>query len=376
MKFNCFALAAFGLEGIVARELKRMGFDAKGEIGGARFQANYEEILSANIRLRCADRVLLILKEQKALSFDEIFDIVSTIDWKNIIPKNAKINIKAKCVRSQIMSPRDCQSITKKAIIKNLQKAYNSNNILENGIDFNIDLALVNDIFRISLNTSGEALNKRGYRTFNVEAPIRETLAAAMLEISPWKKIQHLYDPCCGSGTFLIEAAYMALNKAPGLDRQFDIEKWGVISKDKIKEIRQELLNEYKPEREIYISGSDINSEVIKVAKKHIIQAGLENRINISNIDLKNLNLESNTGCFIVNPPYGERLSEKNEVIKLYNELGRLFLRHKGWSMTVISNDINFEKHFGRKADRKRKVFNGRFECNIYIYYSIQNNRH
>ncbi len=164
MKFNCLALAAFGLEGIVARELKRMGFDAKGEIGGARFQANYEEILSANIRLRCADRVLLILKEQKALSFDEIFDIVSTIDWKNIIPKNAKINIKAKCVRSQIMSPRDCQSITKKAIIKNLQKAYNSNNILENGIDFNIDLALVNDIFRISLNTSGEALNKRGYR--------------------------------------------------------------------------------------------------------------------------------------------------------------------------------------------------------------------
>lgn len=368
MKYDCLALAAFGLEGIVARELKRLGFDAKGEVGGARFQADFEEALKANIKLKSSDRILLILKEQKAYTFDEIFEIVHGIEWNNIIPKDAKINIKAKCVKSKIMSPRDCQSISKKAIIKVLQQSYKTNTINENGIEFNIDISVTNDILRVALNTSGEALNKRGYRTWNVEAPIRETLAAAMLEMSPWKKMQLLYDPCCGSGTFLIEAAYMALNRAPGLSRKFDIEKWGVIDADRITLIREETKNEYKPDRDIFIAGSDINAEAVKTAQKHIHQAGLDNKISVSNCDLCNLNLEQKEGCFIVNPPYGERLSVKKQAIKLYTELGKLLSRHKGWSMTVISNDIEFEKYFGRKADRKRRVYNARLECNVYIY--------
>lgn len=368
MKYKCLALAAFGLEGLVAKELKKLGIDAKGERGGASFFANYEEILKANIYLRIADRILLILKEEKALTFDEIFNITSEIEWYKIIPAKSKINIKSKCVRSKIMSTRDCQSIVKKAIIKSLQKNTNSVIIDESGSDFNIDIAMVNDLFRISLNTSGEALNKRGYRTWNVDAPIKETLAAAMLDIAPWRKKQCLYDPCCGSGTFLVEAAFMALNRPAGLSRHFDIENWNVIDHNRIQYIKEKAENDYMFDREISILGSDIDQKAVNISLKHIKQAGLENRITVTCKNLNEINLDIPEGCFIVNPPYGERLEDVEYAHSIYRELGNLLKRHNGWGMAVISNDINFEKYFGKKAKKKRKVYNARLECNIFIY--------
>lgn len=368
MKYHCIATAAFGLEGIVAKELKHLGLDAKGEPGGARFDANFAEILTANLHMRCADRVLLVLSEQEALSFDAIFEQVYALPWESFMQKDAYIIVNAKCVRSQIMSQRDCQSVGKKAIIKRLQNKHNTIHLPENGAKYVVDIAIHNNTMRISLDTSGEALNKRGYRTWNAEAPIRETLAAAILSMSPWKLRQPLYDPCCGSGTFLIEAAYMALRKPSGLTRSFDMEVWNVLNESEINAIRCAASDAYDTERSLNIAGSDVNAEVLDLAKKHIKQAGLSGKINIQQMDLRDVRRTETEGCFVVNPPYGERLSEKKEAQKLYAALGQLLQRHPGWSMAVISSDHNFERFFGRKSDKKRRVYNARIECNVYLY--------
>ncbi len=368
MKYKCIATAAFGLDGIVSKELEYLGFQSKAESGGARFEADLSEILIANIYLRCADRVYIILREQNATSFDMIFEQMKAISWEAFMKKDANIVVNAKCVRSQIMSPRDCQSIGKKAIVKRLQEEYNVSNLPENGALYNVDINIHNNLMRVTLDSSGEALHKRGYRTWNAAAPIRETLAAAILKIAPWKLRQPLYDPCCGSGTFLVEAAFQALKRPSGMTRTFDIEKWGILSKDEIIRIKEAARSNYHPERELSISGSDIDTDVLALAKKHIDQAGLSGKVSVENCNLKDLNLGLPDGCFVVNPPYGDRLSERREAQKLYTELGLLLKRHKGWSMAVISSDPLFEKYFGRKADKKRRVYNARLECNIYIY--------
>lgn len=370
MEYTGIASAAFGLEGLVAKELKYLGIEAKGEEGGARFKATLADFLKANIHLRVADRVYLVLSEAEATSFDAIFEQVQNIPWEKFMKHTANIVVNAKCVRSQIMSPRDCQSIAKKAIVKRLQTAYKVQILPENGIPFVVDISIHNNIMRLSLDTSGDALNKRGYRTWNATAPIRETLASAILEISPWKLRMPLYDPCCGSATLLIEAAFRALKRASGLSRTFAMEQWGLLSETEI-ELQRKLTNEaYDKNREIDIAGSDIDFEVLSLAKKHIQQAGLSGRIQVSQCNVRDLQLEKEGGCFVVNPPYGERLQEKREVQRLYVELGKLLQRHPTWSMAIISSDPQFEKFFTRKANKKRRVYNGRLECNIYLYYA------
>ncbi|MBR2717993.1 MAG: class I SAM-dependent RNA methyltransferase [Clostridia bacterium] len=364
-----FATAAFGLEGIVAAELKRLGMkDVQAEIGGARFTGGMADAFLCNLRLRCADRVLIILAEKDCRTFEELFQLVKTIPWEEIMPLDAKINVSGKCARSQLMSVRDCQSITKKAIIERLRQHTRRETFPETGTPYPIEVALHADVARITLDTSGDALNRRGYRTWNGEAPLRETLAAALVELSPWRPGMRLHDPCCGTGTLLIEAAFRQSHRAPGMKRIFACEKFSFFSREEAAAIRQEVWNDFKPERLSGISGSDIDPEALELATRHVRQAGLEGKIQLANQDLRTLQLPDAEGVFLCNPPYGERLSDRKTCEKLYREMRLLKERHPGWSLCAISSDPAFERAYGKRADKKRRLYNGRLECEFLIY--------
>lgn len=364
-----FATAAFGLEGIVGAELKRLGMkDVQPQMGGARFTGTMADAFLCNLRLRCTDRVLLILAEKDCRSFEELFQLVKSIPWEEIMPADAKINVSGKCARSQLMSVRNCQSIAKKAIIERLRQRTRMERFPETGVVYPIDVALHDNMARITLDTSGEALNRRGYRTWNGEAPLRETLAAALVELSPWRPGMPLHDPCCGTGTLLIEAAFRQAHRAPGMKRTFACEHFTFFSKEEAAAIRQQVWGENEPDRVQRISGSDIDPNALELAARHVRQAGLEGKISLTNQDLRTLQLTEENGVFLCNPPYGERLSDRKTCEKLYREMRLLKERHPGWSLCAISSDPSFERAFGKRADKKRRLYNGRLECEFLIY--------
>ena len=319
-EYNLYATAAFGLEGIVGAELKRLKMqNVRAELGGARFTGTLTDAFLCNLRLRSADRVLIVLAEDECRTFEELFQLVKSIAWEDIMPADAKINVSGKCVRSQLMSVRDCQAITKKAIIERLKAATHRAVFPETGAVYPIDVAIHSDRVRITLDTSGEALNRRGYRTWNGEAPLRETLAASLVELSPWRPGMRLYDPCCGTGTLLIEAAFRQEHRAPGLTRAFAMEQFSIFPAE-----------ECRP--------------------------------------LEKLKLEGEPGVFLCNPPYGERLEDRRTCEGIYRELGRMMRRHPGWSLCAITSDPTFERSFGRRADKKRRLYNGRLECEFMTF--------
>lgn len=364
-----FATAAFGLEGIVADELRRLKMtNVQAEIGGARFDGSMSDAFRANLMLRCADRVLIILAEKEVRTFEELFQLVKSIPWESILPRDAKMNVSGKCARSQLMSIRDCQSITKKAIIERLRSCTHQETFPETGAVYPIDVSLHNNIARITLDTSGDALNRRGYRTWNGEAPLRETLAAALVELSPWRPGMRLHDPCCGTGTLLIEAAFRQGHRAPGLVRSFACESFRDFPKEDAEALRRAAKVDFEPERIRNISGSDIDPAPLELAARHVAQAGLKGRIDLACQGLETLQLPDEKGVFLCNPPYGERLSDRKSCEKLYREMGLLLKRHPGWSLCAISSDPMFERAFGRRADKKRRLYNGRLECEFLIY--------
>lgn len=379
------ATAAFGLEGIVKRELQDMGIEAKADTGCVRFSGTLEDAFRANLWLRCADRVLMLVSEKQVKSFEELFQQITAIPWEDLLPLNARIPVTGKCVRSTLMSVRDCQAVGKKAIVERMKKAYRTHILPESGTEYKVDIALHGDVCRVTLDTSGDALNKRGYRTWNGEAPLRETLAAALLMLSPWRRFSktekgaeavftRLHDPCCGTGTLLIEAAFMMADRAPGLTRAFAMEAWQQTDKKKIYAIREEAQKRYRPEKIRGISGSDIDPVALSLCKKHIVQAGLGGKIRVFCQDLKELNVEAESEwddtplCFVANPPYGERLSDRKSCEKLYAEMKKLKLRHADAKMCVITAYIGFEKCTGMRAERKRRLYNGRLECEYMIF--------
>ncbi len=363
-----FATAAFGLEGLVKQELLEMGIEAKAENGGARFQGSAEDAFRANLFLRTADRVLLILKEEKVLTFEELFQLVASIPWEDYLPQNARFPVSGHCARSQLMSISDCQSITKKAIVERLKKRYKTQWFEENGAEYAVQITLHKDIARIALNTSGDALNRRGYRTWTGEAPLRETLAAAMVMLSPWQGSTPLYDPCCGTGTLLIEAAFIQARRVPGLQRNFAMENWQMITQKQIKEIRAQAAALYDPSLIRDISGSDKDPEALNLCRKHLRQAGLSNHIHVEEKDLRDVNLSLENIQFLANPPYGERLGDRKIAEKIYRDLGALVDRHPGSRMGVLTAHHGFERFFGKKAQRKRRLYNGRLECEYLVY--------
>lgn len=364
-----FATAAFGLEGVVGNELKRLGFsDVKAENGGARFTAPPEEAFRAMLWLRSADRLLLILKEAPAHSFEELFQLVKSIPWEAYLPRWGRFPVTGKCARSQLMSVRDCQAIAKKALIERLKAAYRQEQFPETGERYPIDVSLHGDMARLTLDFSGEALNRRGYRTWNGEAPLRETLAAALLQLSPWRPGVPLYDPCCGTGTLLIEGAFIASHRAPGLNRAFACEDFAFMDKEAMARLRKEAQEAFRPDLTGEIGGSDIDANALDLCKRHIAQAGLSKKILVHPEDLRQVKLPQPQGVFIANPPYGERLGDRKTCEKLYRELGLLFRRHPGWAMGVIASQPDFERCFGCRAQKKRRLYNGRLECEFMVF--------
>ena len=362
------ATAAFGLEGLVRRELNHMGLEARGETGGARFSADPIQAFNANLWLRTADRVLLIAGEGKVLSFEDLFQLALSLPWEDYLPRNARFPVSGKCARSQLMSVRDCQAVTKKAIVERLKKQYKTQWFDETGPEFPIDVSIHGDMARLTLDTSGAALNKRGYRTWNGEAPLRETLAAALVALAPWKPDMPLYDPCCGTGTLLIEAAYFRSHRAPGLTRSFACESWPLFPKKEMELLRQEAESRFDPSLIGAIKGSDIDPEALTLCRRHIRQAGLGGRITVEQKDLRELALEGQPPLFLLNPPYGERLSDRKQCEKLYRDIRTLYDRHPGARMGVITAHTGFERCFGKRASQKRRLYNGRLECEYLIF--------
>ena len=382
------ATAAFGLEGLVKRELQEMGLDARADNGCVRFSGSLEDAMHANLRLRCADRVLLLVSEKKVTTFEELFQQVKSIPWEDLLPENARIPVTGKCARSTLMSVRDCQAVGKKAIVERMKKAYRRDLLPENGREYKVDIALHGDICRVTLDTSGDALNRRGYRTWNGEAPLRETLAAALVMLSPWysafrraekagSALPLLHDPCCGTGTLLIEAAFIMSHRAPGLSRHFAMEDWQQTDPAAMRRLRSEAENEYRPENIRGISGGDIDPEALKLCKKHIVQAGLGGRITVSLQDLREGTVpvlfaeaeEEAIRCLLCNPPYGERMSDRKNCEKLYRDLGKLRTAcGQGTRLCMITAYTGAEKHVQARPAYKRRLYNGRLECEYTVF--------
>jgi len=365
-KRTYIATAAFGLEGLCKRELLRLGFDdARAELGGVRFTATLSEAFRACLWLSCADRVLLVMAEGRCETFEALFQLVKAAPWSELLPRDASIPVSGRCARSQLMSVRDCQAIAKKAIVEHLLAAFRTRTLPETGPRFQVDVALHGDMARVTLDLCGDALNRRGYRTWNGEAPLRETAAAALVTLSGWRGDTPLHDPCCGTGTLLIEAAFRAARRAPGLTRSFAMEQWPAVNKDALQALRAEAQAGYQPDLIPPISGSDISPEALTLARRHIRQAGLEGKITVFQQDLRDLRLSQQNICFLTNPPYGERLGDRKQCESLYRAMKPLVARHPGSHLCVITSHPGFERIAGMTAHKKTRLYNGRLECNF-----------
>ena len=365
-KHTFIATAAAGLEGVCKRELLHLGFDdARAELGCVRFTADFPGAFRACLWLGSADRVLLVMAEGECRTFEELFQLVRSAPFSEVLPRDAAIPVSGRCARSQLMSVRDCQAITKKAIVEHMRSAYHTSALPESGPRYQVDVALHGDVARITIDLCGDALNRRGYRTWNGEAPLRETAAAALVTLSGWRGDTPLHDPCCGTGTLLIEAAFRAAHRAPGLTRGFDVERWPRVDAAALERIREEAKKQYDPARIPAISGSDINPEALELARRHIHQAGLEGRIRVFQRDLRDLQLEEKEICFLTNPPYGERLGDRKQCEALYRQMKPLLQRHPGSRLCVITSHPGFERVAGLRAVKKTRLYNGRLECNF-----------
>ena len=366
------ASAAFGMEGMTGRDLKHMGMQNVRvmDVGGAMFEGDFADAFRANLWLRTCDRVMLVMAQFEARTYEELFQGVKAVEWEKLMPEDAAFPIRAKCVKSQLMSPSDVQKIGKRAMVERMKSAYHVDWFSETGVTFQIDISIRNDLVTVAVDTSGEPLSKRGYGTWNGEAPLRETLAAALVLQSPWHPWQRLYDPCCGTGTILIEAAFIAMNRAPGLTRRFAMEAWPCVPIEALNDIRREARLKYEEgaKRPIHIAGSDIDPEAIELARRHLKQAGLAGRIELEVRDMRDVNLSGEQGVFIANPPYGERLDNLRAAHAVAKQLGALQKRHPGWKLCAFSADMGFEREYGRRATRRRRYYNGRIECEYRIF--------
>lgn len=366
------ASAAFGMEGLTGRDLKRLGAEDVRvlNVGGAEFSGTLESAMKANLWLRCADHISLVVGEFPARSFEELFEGIRRIEWADYLARDSAFPVRARCVKSVLMSQTDTQKIVKKAVVEKLKGAYDVSWFEETGATVQIDVSIRGDVATVSLDASGEPLSRRGYRTWNGEAPLRETLAAALILTSGWHPWQPLYDPCCGTGTLLIEAAFIALNRAPGLRRPFAMEKWPFADVSALERVRREAQSrsDEGQQREIRIAGSDIDPEAIELARRHIRQAGLGGRIEVEVMDMRDVVLKGEPGAIVANPPYGERIGDRRVAHVVARQLGELSRRCPGWNVYAFSADMGFEREFGRRADRRRRFYNGRIECEYHMF--------
>ncbi|HBV86957.1 MAG TPA: RNA methyltransferase [Desulfosporosinus sp.] len=369
-KIELIATAAFGLESIVARELKQLGYDQLVvENGKVTFTTDELGICRSNIWLRSSDRVLLKMGSFEARTFEELFQQTKSLPWENWLPEDANFPVQGKSIKSQLFSVSDCQAIVKKAIVERLKETYGRSWFEETGPRYQIEVALLNDKVTLTIDTSGLGLHKRGYRQLAGQAPLKETLAAAMIQLSFWKKDRALIDPFCGTGTIPIEAAWIAQNRAPGLKRSFASEKWVNIPKELWQEAYQEGLDLWQPNTPLQVFGSDIDPNALALARTHAIEAGVEGVVHFQKLPVAEVRSRFKYGHMIANPPYGERLGDVKAVEGLYLELGKTFDRLENWSLHMLTTHQSPEKLIGRRWDKSRKLYNGRLECHYYQFF-------
>ncbi|WMJ78675.1 MULTISPECIES: THUMP domain-containing class I SAM-dependent RNA methyltransferase [unclassified Sedimentibacter] len=372
-KIRLAAISAFGLEAIVKRELHDLGYDdVVTDNGWMYFDAEIDDIPRTNINLRCADRVMLVMGQFDVYTFEELFDKTYELPWEKWISEEGKFTVKGKSVKSKLYSTPDCQSIVKKAVSKKLCQEYGREWMPETGAEFTIQISIHKDVATLTIDTTGarEGLFKRGYREKSTMAPLKETMAAALVKLSYWNKDRVLYDPMCGSGTIAIEAAMIGRNIAPGLNRKFASQGWPVVKEEYWKNAKVEARRKIDLDSDIKIFASDISKKAIEIAKENAIEAGVDDCIDFFVKDVTRIREPMcPNGILITNPPYGERIGETEEIHKIHKKLGQVFGKDKTWSTYVITSVDSFERDFGRKADRKRKLFNGDVRVDYYQYY-------
>ena len=372
-EFNLIATAAAGLEAVVGREVRELGYDCQVENGRVHFQGDVRAIIETNLWLRAADRIKIIVGSFPAKTFEELFQGVFALDWEHYLPLGARFPIaKAKCVKSKLHNEPSVQAISKKAVVKKLQKHYARPEgvpLMENGPEFKIEVSILKDVATVMIDTTGSSLFKRGYRTEKGGAPIKENMAAAILQLSNWYPDKPLIDPTCGSGTFCIEAVMIARKMAPGLRRSFAFEEWNWVSDCLIQEVRTEAAQKVDRELELDIMGCDIDARMVEIAKANAQAAGVAGDITFKQMRVQDLRSDKINGVIISNPPYGERLSDDAGVTKLYAEMGEVFEPLKTWSKFILTSDEAFESKYGSQADKKRKLYNGTLKVDLYQYF-------
>ena len=371
--FNLIATAAAGLEAVVGRELRDLGYECQVENGKVRFSGDLTAIIESNLWLRAADRIKIVVGQFPASTFEELFQGVYRLDWENYLPLGCKFPIsKAKCVKSKLHNEPSVQAISKKAVVKKLQKHFHRPEgvpLQELGAEFRIEVSILKDLATVMIDTTGSSLFKRGYRVEKGGAPIKENMAAAILLLSNWYPDKPLIDPTCGSGTFCIEAALMARKIAPGLKRQFAFEEWNWVDKELVAEARQRAKEQIDWDLELDISGSDIDARLVEIAKKNAQAAGVEDDIHFKQMRLQDLKTDKTNGVIISNPPYGERLLDDEAIVTLYREMGQTFAPLETWSKFILTSDEQFEVRYGQQADKKRKLYNGTLKVDLYQFF-------
>ena len=370
-KMELIAPCHFGLEAVLKREILDLGYDiSEVEDGRVGFWGDAEAICRANIFLRTAERVLLKVGSFKATSYEELFENTKALDWENYIPENGKFWIaKAASVKSKLFSPSDIQSVMKKAMVRRLPQKYHVEWFEEDGAAYPVRVFLKKDVVTVGIDTSGVSLHKRGYREVAGKAPITETLAAALIMLTPWKKDRILVDPFCGSGTFPIEAAMMACNIAPGMNRSFLAEDWtNLIPRKHWYNALEEAQDLVHMEESLDLQGYDIDPEVVKNARENAAAAGVDHLIHFQQREVEKLRHPKKYGFIITNPPYGERLEEKEMLPGLYRQIGEVYEKLDAWSMYLITSYQDAERYIGRKADKNRKIYNGMIRTYYYQF--------
>ncbi len=370
MDFKIIATTTFGLEAVTAKELKKLGYeDLVLENGKVTFEGDEMDIAICNIWLRTADRILIQMAQFEARSFEELFQGTLAVNWGEYIPENGMMHITGKSIKSQLHSVPDCQGIVKKAVVEGMKNTYKKDWFEEDGPVYKIEVGILKDLVTLTMDTTGPGLHKRGYRNLAGEAPMKETLAAALVLLSDWNTSKELADPMCGSGTIAIEAALIGKNIAPGINRIFVCEQWPIMPKDIWEQVRDGAKKAINNE-EFRILASDIDGSVLKTARENAVKAGVDNYIAFQRLPMEEFSSKKKKGCIISNPPYGERIGEKEQLEKLYINLGKMYRNLDNWSCFTITAFEDFQKFFGAKADKNRKLYNGRILCYYYQYLS------
>ncbi|EKN66875.1 class I SAM-dependent RNA methyltransferase [Schinkia azotoformans] len=370
-KITLIATAAMGIEALVAKEVRDLGYEnVTVDNGKVTIEADESAICRTNLWLRTADRIKLKVGEFKATTFDELFEKTKALPWGDILPENGEFPVIGKSHKSKLFSISDCQAIVKKAVVENLKDHYKRTTWFEeNGPLFRIEVALLKDIATLTIDTSGVGLHKRGYRAEQGIAPLKETLAATLVLLTNWHPDRPFVDPFCGSGTIPIEAALIGQNIAPGFNREFVSQNWHWIRQEDWDKAFEEAEDLAKYDQALDISGSDIDHRMIEIAKGNALEAGFGDIINFKQMQVKDFTTKKEYGVIVGNPPYGERLGEKEEVEHMYREMGKAFEPYDTWSVYMLTSHPDFEKLYGKDATKKRKLFNGFIQTNYYQYW-------